>query len=177
MRKRFGLATEEDLDAKVGNVIDSFAIFAFLMDFTLRDLEKAFILFSLTLRTGPRNLPIGPYDFYITYLSSLKIKHPDLFSLLLEDNNKEGHRQCMELIKRLMEKIKDIGVKNTSLKTILILHEAHSDFPDKKPEDHNSSQRWLEIRQFFPPNQLHLLPNDLKSLLPSLLNHLDLSVD
>ena len=177
LAKRFGLATEEDLDAKVGNVIDSFAIFAFLMDFTLRDLEKAFILFSLTLRTGPRNLPIGPYDFYITYLISLKIKHPDLFSLLLEDNNKEGHRQCMELIKRLMEKVKDIGVQNPSLETILILHEAHSDFPDKESENHNSSQRWRRIRKFFPQNQLNLLPTDLKSLLPSLLKQIDLSVD
>jgi hypothetical protein len=177
LAKRFGLATEEDLDAKIGDVIDSFVFFSNLMDFTFRDLEKAFILFSLTLRTGPSNLPIGPFAFYITYLISLKIKHPDLFSLLLEDNNKEGHRQCIELINRLMEKVKDIGVQNPLLKTILILHEAHSDFSNKEPEDHNSFVGWQNIKQYFRSNQLKLPSDDPKLLLPSLLRHLDLSVD
>ncbi|AKS24315.1 hypothetical protein ABH19_11980 [Leptospirillum sp. Group II 'CF-1'] len=177
LAKRFGLATEEDLKAKVGKVIDYFAVFAFLMDFTLRDLEKVWILFSLTLRIGPSNLPIGPVDFYLTYLISLKIKHPDLFSLLLEDDNKEGHMQCMDLIKGLMEKVKSMGVQNPLLETLLILHEAHSEFSNKQPEDHNFVNRWLKIRSYFKSNQLEVPCDDLKLLFPSLLKQLDLSVD
>lgn len=178
LAKRFGLAKEENLMGKIGGFIDAMAIFAFLMDFSLRDTEKAFILFSLTLRTGPNNLPIGNFDFYLAYLISLKIKYPDLFSLLLEeDKKKEGHRKCMELIKRLMEKVNDNGVQYSSLEIILLLHEAHSEFPDIQPEDHNSVVRWQKVKQYFQSKQLPIPHNDIKLLIPSLLKYIDLSVE
>ncbi|MHB1933296.1 MAG: hypothetical protein ACYCR5_02805, partial [Leptospirillum sp.] len=60
---------------------------------------------------------------------------------------------------------------------ILLLHEAHSEFPDIQPEDHNSVVRWQKVKQYFQSKQLPIPHNDIKLLIPSLLKYIDLSVE
>ena len=181
LAKRFGLATEQDLEGKIGDFIDALAIFAFLMDFSLRDLEKAFILFSLFLATGtgPSNLPIGPISFYVAYLISLKIKYPKIFSLLKEDDSsRQGHRKGADLIDHLIKKAKSSqGIVSPALDSILKLHEAQvGEFIYTQPTNFQSPTSLLQdVYLYFQKNGISF--KDPKLLIPSIIKRLDLAID
>ncbi len=180
MAIKFGL-TQGSIDVNLSSFINSLATFAYLMHFSLRDLEKAFILYSLTLTTGPNNLPQSPYSFYLAYVISLKIKHPDLFLMLIKESVEEGHKECAKFIERL---ITENSLKIPILSTIVAFHNAYVGEVNlqnlKKNGANNipnSDQQWVNLQQYLNQNKIPLRFEELKTLFPNLLKQIDLSID
>lgn len=121
--------------------INSFSVFASIMKMSLRDLEKGMTLLAID--------GIGNSTIYLSWPIALKLKHPDIFSGLLNDQ-KDAHVQASKILESMQA---SDHYHFWSKKYFLAFHLSAAYGADKLTDE-----QFTDLKQYKPAHWFHGSP-------------------